>query len=248
MREPTTDEIVDQVGVCLNAILIRQRKSFACIVCQKRHPQKWEACQEIQKELKTSPVAYHKFLKTTTQRVVEERKAREDPYWWWDTPKTEDMTLEEIEEELGLREPSKPRRIPCTKFCSPLKIMNCEKYPLCNLNTGVPAPEEELDLFDIAERDAESLRFARAKTIEQEEPAPQELFDAIRKRYHEICETCGKHIKHLCTSYCKEFWEGLPSDVKEEAQKFKRYPSEEVTALRETLRETCAEEQVPHEP
>jgi len=47
MHEPTTDAIVDQVGICSNPILIRQRKSFACIVCHKRHPQKWEACQEI---------------------------------------------------------------------------------------------------------------------------------------------------------------------------------------------------------
>jgi len=34
---------------------------------------------------------------------------------------------------------------------------------------------------------------------------------------------------------------GLPSDMKAEALKLKRYPSEEVTAVRETLREKLKE-------
>ena len=239
IREPTIHEIVNQVGVCENPILARRRHGgLACVLCKKQVPQKWQACQEIQKELKTSQIAFDKFSKAMRQRTLEEKEAGEDPYWWWGAPKTEDMTLEEIEEELGLREASKPRRISCIKFCTTAKIMNCEKYPSCELNTGLTEPEE-LDVFDIAEREAEPLRFARGKTIEQEELIPQELFDAMQKRYHEICETCEEHTKHRCTNYCKEFWEGLPSDIRTEIMKFKRYPSEE--ALKGTLRERLKE-------
>lgn len=161
-KEPTIEEIVNQVGICENPILARRRHGgLACIVCKKQVPQKWETCQKIQTELKTSPVAYHKFLKSVMEKITEERKVREDPYWWWEAPKTEDMTLEEIEEKLGLRQ----------------------------LNPLIP----------------------------------QELFDAIKRRYHQICESCEEHIKYRCTRYCKEFWQDLPSEMKTQALQFKGY-------------------------
>jgi len=240
IRKPMIHPI-NQVGVCENPILVRQGHDLTCVLCRKRTPQKWQACQEIQKELDTSPIAFDKFAKAMRERLIDERKAGEDPYWWWVAPKTEDMTLEEIEKELGLREPSQPRRISCSKFCSPLKIMNCEKYPSCDLNTGVSAPEEEPDLFDIAERETEPLRFREGKTITEDQPVSQELFDSIRKRYHEVCEACEEYLHQRCTNYCNEFWEGLPADMRSQALKLKRYPSEEVIALREPLRERLKE-------
>jgi len=146
--ELSIQEIVDQVGLCKNPILMSQR-TLLCPSCKKRHPDKWQACQEIQGEIdeKKSPLGSYKFLKAMTQRVIEERKAREDPYWWWGSPKTEDMTLEEIEKDLGLRSNS--------------------------------SSHEDLK------------------------------FDAYRKRYHEICETCEEHLHHRCTRYCRDFLNGL---------------------------------------
>lgn len=70
---------------------------------QKRDPDKWQACQENQKELKASPVADYEFIKLMTSKIMEERQIRDDPYWWWQALKTENMTLEEIEKELSLR-------------------------------------------------------------------------------------------------------------------------------------------------
>ena len=144
--ELSIQEIVDQLGLCENPILMRQR-TLLCPLCKKRRPQKFQACQENQKELKTSPIADLKFIELMTSKISEEKQLRDNPFWWWQAPKTEDMTLEEIEKELGLR--------------------------------SNPLLYEDLK------------------------------FDAYRKRYHEICETCEEHLHHRCTRYCREFLNGL---------------------------------------
>jgi len=110
MREPTTDEIVDQIGICLNPLLIRQRDSFACVVCKKRYPQKRQACDEIVQELKMSPMADKEFIDAMIKKTMEK------PDDWWQVPKSEDMTLEEIEKELGLDQPIDLGCQRCSKY------------------------------------------------------------------------------------------------------------------------------------
>jgi len=132
------DEIVDQLAVCLNPFIMRERP-LLCHVCRKKQPDKWQACQEIQRELETSPSAMQEFVDNMKAKTIEARKAMENPYWFWkESRKTEDMTIQEIEEELGQR-PSTKRRS-CSEFCTDFKIMNCPKWPSCELNKPVSTP------------------------------------------------------------------------------------------------------------
>jgi len=183
------DKIVDQLAVCLNPFIMRERP-LLCHVCRKKQPDKWQACQEIQRELETSPSAMREFVDNMKAKTIEARKARENPYWFWEeSRKTEDMTIQEIEEELGQREPRLKRRS-CSEFCTDFKIMNCPKWPSCELNKPVSTSPSYEDL----------------------------MFDAIQKRYDELCITCEEHRQHRCTRHCKEFFNGLELPKKSEGE------------------------------
>ena len=86
-------EISKQIGVCKNPLIMRQLHSVTCAFCKKKDPKKREACDLVFEELETSSLARMKFIEAMTSRKQD----------WWQSPKTEDMSLEEIEEELGLR-------------------------------------------------------------------------------------------------------------------------------------------------
>lgn len=179
--ERSLEEIVDEVGVCANPILMRQRP-LLCVLCQKRNYAKWQACQEIQKELK-NPVKLHKFINAQAQQRKNPSPMEEI------TAQTQKMSIQKIEAELVIRrqlysvnllaESSEPETIDEAIEKSFQKIL-----------------DESPPLF--------------TKTTEQ--PIEDAIFDARNKHFHEVCENCEELRNNRCTHYCREFLDGLPED------------------------------------
>ena len=66
--KPSMEEIVNQIGVCLNPLKISQTRPLTCVLCKKTYYPKWKACQEIQEEIRTQPMTRKWFFDSMTQR------------------------------------------------------------------------------------------------------------------------------------------------------------------------------------
>ena len=133
----------EDLGVCVNPILVTQTDAFKCIICKKFAFEKWRSCQAIQKTLKTNSIERRKFFEAHIERIKHPSPMEEI------TGRSRKMSIQQIETAFSLR------------------VSN-------------PHPSKE----DIR-------------------------FDAVNKRFHEVCEDCKELRSHRCTHYCNEFLGGL---------------------------------------
>lgn len=114
-HELSIEEIIDQTGICVNPILIRQNNPLACALCEKKDSAKRQACDQILHELKISPVAYKKFIESMTAKQQD----------WWQG-KIGDILLGEDKEFLAFEKRYQEVCEPCEEH----KQHRCTKY--CN--------------------------------------------------------------------------------------------------------------------
>lgn len=179
--EKSIEEIVAELGVCENPIVMRQRPML-CVLCKKRNFAKWQACQEIQKELKESPIEYRKYVQAKIEATKNPSPMAKI------TAKTQSMTIQEIEIELGLTNPSMEDR----RF----DIMNKYFHELC----------ENCDELLHHRCTHYCKKFLEACKLEAIETTPKDIMvtcelDGEQKNIDMDCQKCNQVMR--CQTYAK---------------------------------------------